>query len=421
MRRFLTLLSVLLLISSTGFVACGTPGENGEPTDNDNGDDDDDNGDDDNGDDDGDDDDNGDDDNGDDPDFPAFTDVATGSEHTCAILDDDTLWCWGSDSDGSLGLGEDERNQDVYRPRQVGDDDNWRSVTAGQNHSCAIRDDDSLWCWGSNNAAQLGIDEDFEAGQLDNYSPNPTQVGDDDDWHQVDAGSEHTCGVRDDESLWCWGSNNRDQLGPGDDPFEPIPRRVGDLTWHSVAAGEQHTCAIRADDALLCWGDPGEGRLGIGTDQIGDTYDTPQIVDQDHDWEQLEVGIDHGCALRDDDTLWCWGHSGDDGTTSPEQIGEQGWRDLSAGGSATGVVDAEGQLWNWDRDEMFGFDDELDGQLGVDDDWLGAAVDGMRGCGLRDDDSLWCWSQWAPAGTYDEHDNDVDRTEPNPVDELDGG
>src|SRR4051812_32249079 len=84
-------------------------------------------------------------------------------------------------------------------------------------------------------------------------------------WRQVTGGETHTCGIRRDHSLWCWGGNDIGQLGLGDTKDRLVPRRVGtDADWARVEAGFRHTCGIRAGGSLWCWGWNLHGELGLG-------------------------------------------------------------------------------------------------------------------------------------------------------------
>ena len=95
----------------------------------------------------------------------------------------------------------------------------WRNVSAGATHTCGVRTDRSLWCWGGNGVGQLGLGDRTERWV-------PTRVGTDADWVRVTAGGTHTCGVRTNRSLWCWGWNRAGQLGLGDHAKRRVPKRV---------------------------------------------------------------------------------------------------------------------------------------------------------------------------------------------------
>jgi alpha-tubulin suppressor-like RCC1 family protein len=178
-------------------------------------------------------------------------------DHFCAIKTDHTLWCWGDNWDGQLGLGD-----DVWRitPTQVGTDANWADVAAsGWKRTCATRTDHTVWCWGANGHRQLGVG-DHEQHLV------PAQVGTDSDWTGVSAGGHQTCGTRADHTLWCWGSGAYGALGLGGEMRKaPRPTQVGTATdWAGVSAGNFHTCGIGTHHSVWCWGNNASGELGLG-------------------------------------------------------------------------------------------------------------------------------------------------------------
>jgi alpha-tubulin suppressor-like RCC1 family protein len=150
-----------------------------------------------------------------------WTQVTTGLYHTCAIKTDGTLWCWGGNLSGQLG----NDGIPVLPTSQTSDPvqvtgTTWQSVSAGQSHTCAIMLDGTLWCWGSNTSGQLGDNT------LDSKS-TPVAVGTSGQtWAMVAAGVTHTCALAMGGSLWCWGDNTAGQLGIGSNGAREIPTRV---------------------------------------------------------------------------------------------------------------------------------------------------------------------------------------------------
>ena len=290
-----------------------------------------------------------------------WTTVASGEHHTCAIRNDSWLWCWGWNEDGQLGTGT---TDDQIVPLQADAGERWVSVSTGSTHTCAIKDDHTLWCWGNNVSGQIG---NGKSGAL-YKSLEPERIGTDNDWSKVTAGSIHTCAIRLDGSLWCWGGNARGQLGDGTQENRPSPMEVEvSSTWKTVDAGYYHTCAIREDGSLWCWGDNFSGQLGDGTS--GDMRPLPGVVGQGADWLQVAVGDYHTCARRADKSTWCWGDNsygqlGDDsepgqdtGKTVPVQISAQPrWLDLTTGNDHTCSLLDNDTLWCWGRNDY--------GQLG---------------------------------------------------------
>jgi alpha-tubulin suppressor-like RCC1 family protein len=132
--------------------------------------------------------------------------VAAGGYHTCAIKEDGSLWCWGDNEEGQIGDGTWEDKKSPVKIIESG----VVSVAAGGFHTCAIKEDGSLWCWGKNDSGQLGYDSD-EANEAKNTPVQIMESG----VVAVAAGLYHTCAIKQDGSLWCWGSNEDGQLGDG--------------------------------------------------------------------------------------------------------------------------------------------------------------------------------------------------------------
>jgi alpha-tubulin suppressor-like RCC1 family protein len=230
----------------------------------------------------------------------AATTISAGFDVSCALLDDGTLWCWGENLEGQLGQGDSYPGEPSDTPRRVGTDADWTRISAGQGHVCGIRAPGTLWCWGRNTDGQLGLG-DGTPGQI----RTPTRVGAQSDWVDVDVGQQTSCGLRANGSMWCWGTNGFGQVGTAPSPDVTTPRRVGfDTDWREVRTDTFATCARRVDGSLWCFGRNVEGQLGLG-----DTADrsTPTRVGSATDWVQVDVGRFHACARKVDGSIHCTG------------------------------------------------------------------------------------------------------------------
>jgi alpha-tubulin suppressor-like RCC1 family protein len=276
--------------------------------------------------------------------------VAAGMEYSCGVRDDGSLWCWGRNQRGQLGDGT---ITDRHQPVQIGTATDWRSVSTTNIHTCGIRSDGSLWCWGLNDVAQASGDGTPTNGVL-----TPVRVGTD-SWKTVRAGRFHTCAIRIDDTLWCWGGNVNGQLGDGTITERHAPVQVGSAAWTRLSAGKEHTCGIQADRSLWCWGNNERGQVGIGTISAGVLE--PTRVGTATDWIRISAGgflgasDSHTCGIRDGGSLWCWGANGagqlGDGTDTerplPVPIGLDTWRTVSAGGGHTCAIRSDSTLWCW--------------------------------------------------------------------------
>ena len=233
-----------------------------------------------------------------------------------------TLWAWGNNAHGQLGIGG-TTSQNL--PQRVGTDTNWATVSAGGGlsgqwggtnfgHTVASRTDGTLWAWGGNHDGRLGLGQNSSAS-----TTIPTRVGTATNWASVSTGGAHTVATRRDGSLWAWGSNHWNQLGDGDtSTVRTTPVRIGaDNDWASVSAGLSYTVAVRTTGSLWVWGSNTNGRLGDGTTT---SRNVPTLIQLGTTWGSVSAGSAHTVAVRSDGTFWTWGlnTSGQlgDGTTT---------------------------------------------------------------------------------------------------------
>lgn len=191
---------------------------------------------------------------------PDYESVDTGQGHTCAVSVDGALYCWGRNTSSILGAGV--PTVQVRAPTRVGSDEDWLEVAAGQHHSCARKRDLTIWCWGMNTGA--ADDDGYPIGiEGAREVPIPTRVGSAADWSLLRTSTFHTCGVKQNSELWCWGRNAEGQLGLGDIEHRPTPVLIG-RDYADVSAGRFTTCALTNDGAVECAGENENGELGLG-------------------------------------------------------------------------------------------------------------------------------------------------------------
>jgi hypothetical protein len=230
--------------------------------------------------------------------------IATSYAHVCALLADASLWCWGQNGEGELGQGdgparneEAQRAADKLSPVRV--PGSFHGVDTGQGHTCAIRQDRSLWCWGRNTRFELGTDAGDQVRA-------PTRVGTDADWRSVDAGQHYTCAVKSIGTLWCWGENTVGGFPLGiEGNIAAAPTQVGAAsTWVALSTHVFHTCARDAAFDLYCWGRNVEGQLGVGDLLL---RRSPERAGSDV--TAVSVGSFFTCALRRDGRVVCAGEN----------------------------------------------------------------------------------------------------------------
>jgi alpha-tubulin suppressor-like RCC1 family protein len=323
------------------------------------------------------------------------TGVAAGSLHFCAIRADARVVCWGENGEGELGDGTTSDRWTADVP-VVGIDDA-RQVAAGIRFSCAVRAGGSVWCWGA------GI-------QGDSGSTTPERVPGINDATAVTAGGAHACALRENGRVGCWGLGSLGQLGDGSIVHNTGNPPVAVSTINDarqISAGWNHTCALRRDATIWCWGGNGDGATSYG--QIGDgTHDNapaPVQVAGIDDATSVAAGGWTTCAIRASGSVWCWGYGergglGDgasgNSATPVEVAGIGNARQVAVGGWHACATVGGGRVSCWGAN---------DGQLGD-----GTRVDqptpvrarGLRNvtrisagwidtCAVRSDGSLWCW------------------------------
>lgn len=277
--------------------------------------------------------------------------LTLGGLHTCGIQSDESLWCWGQSNVAQAGLVQ----EPVLQPTQMATITRGTHIAAGTWHSCAIDADAKLWCWGFGASGRLGLTEELQTSV-------PTLVDSAHTYQQVAAGEAHTCAIRTDGTLVCFGSNSDGQLGHVSSgecslgasvaacSLSAEPLQAGG-TWQRVSTGSFHTCAVRSDTTLWCWGRGEYGRLGT---ELGLSTSTPQQIVGE--WQEVAAGSTHTCALDLLGALFCWGDNsgGQLGVTTvaathlPTSVGpEAPWVTIAAHDAANCGVRQEGSVWCW--------------------------------------------------------------------------
>jgi alpha-tubulin suppressor-like RCC1 family protein len=250
---------------------------------------------------------------------PGFTMARAGHDHTCGVETNGSLWCWGYAPFGPLGGAQGSNDCSCEAaPAQVGSlGYDVASIGIGGGGGCAIKKDQTLWCWGTNRDGELGIGSTAEtAGAAEVTALGKTTI-------EVVVGDSHACALKKDGTVWCWGSNNQCELGDGTTvaPYcggvncSTLPRQVtalGTSTTH-LEAGGHTTCALRKDGTLWCWGSNGGGQLGIG---VAPPYGGPTpcgapaaVTSLGNTVSGVALGATHACAVKNDGSLYCWGLS----------------------------------------------------------------------------------------------------------------
>ncbi|MEZ4737189.1 MAG: hypothetical protein R3E79_59675 [Caldilineaceae bacterium] len=228
----------------------------------------------------------------------SVTAIAAGGAHTCALLQSGGVACWGNNAAGQLGNGA---NLNQTTPVAVTGLTGVSAIATGANHTCTLLQGGAIQCWGDNANGQLGD------GSLVSRNTPVTVSGLATAATAIAAGTDHTCAILSDGSVQCWGDNARGQLGDGSREDRPTPVLVRELSDAivKVAAGQLYTCALAADGDLYCWGANNRGQLGNGTLESSRT--PLRVTGAPGDATALGAGIDHACAIFKAGALYCWG------------------------------------------------------------------------------------------------------------------
>ncbi|GEN13214.1 Alpha-tubulin suppressor [Myxococcus fulvus] len=284
--------------------------------------------------------------------------LAVGLSHSCAIVDDGSVKCWGNNGSGQLGLGDTEHRGDSAGEMgdalpvvSLGAGRTAKAVVAGEFHTCALLDDDSVKCWGNNGSGQLGLgDTDFRgdgAGEMGDALPT-VNLGTGRTAKVLATRGSSTCALLDDGTVKCWGSNTYGALGLGDRVRRGDgPGEMGDAlprvnlgtgrTVKAITLGGSFACALLDDGTVKCWGNGDRGQLGTGDPeprgglpgQMGDAL--PRVdLGAGRVVTALSAGFIHGCATFDDGNVKCWGSNAsgqlglDDEDDRGDHLGEMG-------------------------------------------------------------------------------------------------
>jgi alpha-tubulin suppressor-like RCC1 family protein len=245
----------------------------------------------------------------------AYVSVSAGDEHTCGLVHDGTVRCWGTG--GVLGDGTENGSTTPVRVQGIS---TASAVSAGGYHTCALLTDGKASCWGGSWSGQLG-----DGTHDTDVRTTPVAVTGLTAATAIAGGEAHTCALITGGTVRCWGNGDHGDLGAGTTSEHDTPVTVpGITTATAIAAGTDSTCAVLADGTVQCWGWNGSGQLGDGT-QTDRT--SPVAVQGITTARTIDLGDQHACAVLADHTVRCWG-SGD-----YDQLG-----DSSSDTSATPVV-----------------------------------------------------------------------------------
>ena len=275
--------------------------------------------------------------------------VSMGEQHTCAVLDTGVLKCWGRNNHGQVGAGP-GGDEDTPQTINVGSGRTVTSVYLGYHHTCAILDDQSVKCWGRNQDGELGVGSTTSSF---NTPQSIASLGTNRYAVSLALGQGFTCALLDDGSIKCWGQDNLGQRGDGggygsdirSPPSSAISLPTG-RTAKQISAGEFHVCALLDDDSVVCWGNNAEGQLGDGTTSHRTAPVNVSSFGSGHTVSYVSAGYDHVCALLTDGGVRCWGSNNNgqlgDGSSTDRSTPPSSDVNLGSGYTAIGISSGGG-------------------------------------------------------------------------------
>ncbi len=415
--------------------------------------------------------------------YKDWIEVSLGNYRTCGIRQESpdvtTAWCWGNGAAGAIGSNNLRPVNIPTQEETLGND--WTSITMGSFHSCAIKtNNNTLWCWGRNFNGSLGTGN----SQASIVAVQEVTLAQ--DWIKVFANFDTTCGLKSNGKVSCWGKNRHGQTGNAlSQQGDNTPKiSIANSDWSDIVVGRNHSCGLTLSNNALCWGGgenyklgnlrvasaipvtakhasraqlsniseidasiysvPGGGSHIIATDnavnklyswgnninfqvtgKLANVPNYQSAIEVDTRlWKNLNAGEGYSCAiLVSDNTLWCWGKENLSTATrallKPTQIGVDKWRMISITGRQNCgiklVVDAFGvpqlgdkSLWCWGRENV-------NGQLGIGNntsvfskptqpvisplatavDWLAVSAGNFNTCAITTTNDLYCWGRTA--------------------------
>jgi alpha-tubulin suppressor-like RCC1 family protein len=279
--------------------------------------------------------------------------------HTLVVAIDSSLWAWGSNLFGFLGLGNTTNQYEALAIASA----QWLSVSAASQSSFAIKKNRTMWAWGTANFGRLGINASST------YLDVPTQVGTDSTWAKVTGGFVHGLAVKTDGTLWAWGRNQYGEVGDGTTITKSTPVLINsDKDWKQVEASNNNSSmsmGIKNNGTLWGWG---QGFFGDTSIQYQMPFKTPRQIGKDSNWKKIVIGWEQCMALKTDSTLWTWGAANTQGALGDSGLAYRLWpKQIMAGSKFIDIAAMRTSIAVRADGKVFGCGRNREGQLGLGD------------------------------------------------------
>ncbi|MGV3459932.1 MAG: T9SS type A sorting domain-containing protein [Flavobacterium sp.] len=328
-----------------------------------------------------------------------LVEILPGADHTLAISDEGKLFSCGTNTWGILGSGSSDMDLLVPNFTIFNADTNWKQLTTGDVHVAALKNDGTLWCWGTNFNYNIGVPTPW------NVNANVKQVGVDNDWKYLSSNSYFTLAVKNNGTLWGWGYNLYGNLGLGTTAVAKhyITHVPGNQVWDKVWTGSSFAIGKTVTGEFYSWGKNLEGELADGT-FINKA--APTLIPA-YGFEKISLGDDYGLAIKSDGTMWAWGLNASgqlgDGTyvnkAIPVQIGAgYTWTAVSAG-MASFAIRSDGTIWTWgsNNNGQLGLGlpvsekRNVPTQIGSDTNWQSVKTMWFKTFAIKTSGEVWAW------------------------------
>lgn len=315
---------------------------------------------------------------------------------SCGVATDNVAYCWGANNAGQVGDGTTETR---LRPVRVSGGLLFRQISAADNHVCAVTTDDRAYCWGWNYTGQLG-----DGSTIDSRVPVAVTGGL--RFRRVAVGGETSCGVTTRNLVYCWGGNYYGALGNGTTDPSSVPVAVaGGRRFHGLTVSGLSACAINSNDVPFCWGDNSAGQLGDGTTGTQRLFPVRVRVGELR-FRQVSAGGSYTCGVTTTDVAYCWGSNENarlgngtwrQSTTTPSSKVRGGvrFRTVTAGGPYTCGVATSGAGYCWGLTPIHPISTPYRLPVPVDGGLVFRQMEASYGhtCGVTADSAGYCWGR----------------------------
>jgi len=242
----------------------------------------------------------------------SFMAMDVSSTHTLALMNNGTVWAWGLNNQGQCGINITNDTKIITGPIQVSSINDVKAIASGGSFSIALKNDGTVWTWGDNRYGEIGIGVPAMLTSADSY-PYPTEVQGLYDIIAVDAGDQFAMALKNDGTVYTWGYNGDGALGnkrlAGFNSYVSSPIEVdGPRNVKAIYAGPFNAMALTKDGKLWAWG---HASYILGERQINMTSSansTPGIIPGVVDAQSVTIGEQHAAFLKNDGTVWTWGN-----------------------------------------------------------------------------------------------------------------